>query len=274
VAAAGGGRLWQHAGLNPEESMRPTLPLLRAAVVAAALAAIAPTAVAASLPTPKEFLRLDVGADRVLADYRQIRAYFAELDRLSPRVQVQTLGKSTLGEDMVMAVVTSEANQARLPRLKEIAKQLADPRGRTDAEIAALAEEGRAFLLITCNIHATEIASTQMAMEWAHALAAAEDAETKRRLDEVVLLLRADTIEEARLAVERVLRVVAQPYQIETGQDPVHVTASMGATIYPIDRSDADTLLRHADHAMYQAKGAGKGRFHLFGPTDSEPAES
>ncbi len=84
--------------------------------------------------------------------------------------------------------------------------------------------------------------------------------------DEFVLLLRADTIEEARLAVERVLRVVAQPYQIETGQDPVHVTASMGATIYPIDRSDADTLLRHADHAMYGAKQSGRNGYLFFDP--------
>jgi hypothetical protein len=157
--------------------------------VAALTALAAGPAPAAPIPTPREFLHLEIGADRVLADYRQIRSYFAELDRLSPRVQVETLGKSTLGEDMVMAVITSEANMARLPRLRQIAARLADPRGATDAEIAALAEEGRTFLLITCNIHATEIGSTQMAMEWAHALATAEDAETRRRLDEVVLLL-------------------------------------------------------------------------------------
>ena len=84
--------------------------------------------------------------------------------------------------------------------------------------------------------------------------------------DEFVLLLRADTIEEARLAVERVLRVVAQPYQIEAGQEPVHVTASMGATIYPIDHSDADTLLRHADHAMYGAKQSGRNGYLFFDP--------
>ena len=62
-------------------------------------------------------------------------------------------------------------------------------------------------------------------------------------------------MEEARLAVERVLRVVAQPYVIDPNVDPVLVTASMGATIYPIDRSDADTLLRHADHAMTAPTG-------------------
>ncbi|MDE2615144.1 MAG: EAL domain-containing protein, partial [Burkholderiales bacterium] len=84
--------------------------------------------------------------------------------------------------------------------------------------------------------------------------------------DEFVLLLRVDTIEEARLAVERVLRVVAQPYPIEPDQDPVHVTASMGATIYPLDRSDADALLRHADHAMYGAKQSGRNGYLFFDP--------
>ncbi len=84
--------------------------------------------------------------------------------------------------------------------------------------------------------------------------------------DEFVLLLRAGTLEEARLAVERVLRVVAQPYVIDPLQDPVQVTASMGATVFPIDRSDADTLLRHADHAMYGAKQSGRNGYLFFDP--------
>jgi diguanylate cyclase (GGDEF)-like protein/PAS domain S-box-containing protein len=84
--------------------------------------------------------------------------------------------------------------------------------------------------------------------------------------DEFVLLLRSATIEEARMAVERVLRVVAQPYVIDPAEEPVQVTASMGATIYPIDRSDADTLLRHADHAMYGAKQSGRNGYLFFDP--------
>jgi diguanylate cyclase (GGDEF)-like protein/PAS domain S-box-containing protein len=84
--------------------------------------------------------------------------------------------------------------------------------------------------------------------------------------DEFVLLLRAGTMEEARLAVQRVLRVVAQPYVIDATAEPVQVTASMGATVYPIDRSDADTLLRHADHAMYGAKQAGRNGYQFFDP--------
>ncbi|HMO47709.1 MAG TPA: EAL domain-containing protein [Rubrivivax sp.] len=91
--------------------------------------------------------------------------------------------------------------------------------------------------------------------------------------DEFVLLLRATTMEEARLAVERVLRVVAQPYVIDPNVDPVQVTASMGATVYPIDRSDADTLLRHADHAMYGAKQAGRNGYQFFDPENRKRNE-
>jgi diguanylate cyclase (GGDEF)-like protein/PAS domain S-box-containing protein len=91
--------------------------------------------------------------------------------------------------------------------------------------------------------------------------------------DEFVMLLRAGTLEEARLAVERVLRVVSQPYVIDPAEDPVQVTSSMGATVYPIDRSDADTLLRHADHAMYGAKQSGRNGYLFFDPEQRRRTE-
>jgi diguanylate cyclase (GGDEF)-like protein len=91
--------------------------------------------------------------------------------------------------------------------------------------------------------------------------------------DEFVLLLRASSLDEARLAIERVLRVVAQPYAIDPASEPVQVTASVGATVFPHDRSDADTLLRHADHAMYGAKQAGRNGYLFFDAEHSRRAE-
>jgi hypothetical protein len=143
----------------------------------------------AQIPTPSQHLKMQVGADRTLADYKQIRDYFRVLDEASPRVSIEVLGKTALGEDMIMAVISSEENMRNLPRIREIAQRLADPRGLTDAERDKLVGEGKAVVLVTCNIHASEIASTQMAMEWAWALASANDAETKKRLSNVVLLL-------------------------------------------------------------------------------------
>ncbi len=81
--------------------------------------------------------------------------------------------------------------------------------------------------------------------------------------DEFVLLL-CDLAQEQEcfLALERILAAVAKPFKI--GKQPVAVTASIGVTLFPRDEADADTLMRHADQAMYQAKDSGKGRFHLF----------
>lgn len=154
-----------------------------------ALALAASLPMAAQIPTPSQHLKMNVGADKVLADYRQIRDYLRVLDRASGRVDVEVLGKTVLGEEMVMAVISSEENIRNKARLQQIAKQLSDPRGLSDAEVERLTHEGKTVVLVTCNIHASEIASSQMAMEWAYTLATANDAETKKRLDDVVLLL-------------------------------------------------------------------------------------
>jgi hypothetical protein len=158
-------------------------------LLAALLLLVALPPLAAEVKSPSEFLGFEVGADRQLADYRQIVRYFRHLEEGSPRVELTSLGKTTLGEEMVMAVISAEENMERLPRLKEISRRLADPRGLSQEETDALVREGRTVVLVTCNIHSTEIASSQMAMEWAHALATADDEETRRRLANVVLLL-------------------------------------------------------------------------------------
>ncbi|HUP44041.1 MAG TPA: M14 metallopeptidase family protein [Thermoanaerobaculia bacterium] len=150
---------------------------------------LAASAVAAPIQSPSDFLGFEVGADRKLADYRQITSYFRMLEAASPRVTLEVLGKTVLGDEMFMAVISSEANMRNLPAIRETARKLADPRGFTQAQIDQLVRDGKTVVLVTCNIHSTEIASSQMAMEWAHALATATDAETQRRLDNVVLLL-------------------------------------------------------------------------------------
>jgi len=141
------------------------------------------------VPTPSEFLGFEVGADRKLADYRQIALYFKALSAASERLEIENLGKTTLGEDMIMAVISSPENLRNKAKYKEIAHKLADPRGLSKEQIDALAGEGKTIFLLTCNIHSTEIGSSQMAMEWAYKLATAQDDETNRRLSTSIVLL-------------------------------------------------------------------------------------
>jgi EAL domain-containing protein (putative c-di-GMP-specific phosphodiesterase class I) len=60
----------------------------------------------------------------------------------------------------------------------------------------------------------------------------------------------------------RVLHEVQQP--VTLGSHEAVVSASVGVTLYPADSVDADTLLRHADQAMYRAKQKGRNQYQLF----------
>jgi PAS domain S-box-containing protein len=62
--------------------------------------------------------------------------------------------------------------------------------------------------------------------------------------------------------VSRILKLTSMPCEID-GRE-VTVTASLGVTVFPFDAADVETLLRHADQAMYQAKEDGRNRYHLF----------
>ncbi|XVJ69120.1 MAG: EAL domain-containing protein [Rhizobacter sp.] len=94
--------------------------------------------------------------------------------------------------------------------------------------------------------------------------ASGSDAVARLGGDEFVILLRTATVEESRQAVERVLRNLAEPYTLGFGLPPVVVTSSIGATVYPLDHVDPDTLMRHADHAMYGAKQSGRNGYLFF----------
>jgi|GEM_PF-2822925 len=81
--------------------------------------------------------------------------------------------------------------------------------------------------------------------------------------DEFVLLLgELGTVQECCAALQRLLDEISRPVQIQGLS--VAVSASIGATLFPQDPADADTLLRHADQAMYRAKQAGKRRYQLY----------
>lgn len=81
--------------------------------------------------------------------------------------------------------------------------------------------------------------------------------------DEFIVLfneLAAD--EECFQVLDRIMLTIAAPVRL-AGHD-VAVSASIGVTFYPADNEDGDTLLRHADQAMYIAKQTGKKRYHIY----------
>ncbi|WP_374594081.1 putative bifunctional diguanylate cyclase/phosphodiesterase [Aquabacterium sp.] len=81
--------------------------------------------------------------------------------------------------------------------------------------------------------------------------------------DEFLVLLRdAGKWDEIAATIERILVAVEQPMPLAS--HPIQVSASVGVALYPDDAQDYETLARHADIAMYQAKGLGRARFSFY----------
>lgn len=91
------------------------------------------------------------------------------------------------------------------------------------------------------------------------------DCDTVARLggDEFVVLLAGQPApDQVRAVVERMLSVVSQPWNTEQGE--FNVSCSIGVALFPNDGLDAQTLLKHADSAMYRAKESGRNTFQFF----------
>jgi diguanylate cyclase (GGDEF)-like protein/PAS domain S-box-containing protein len=80
----------------------------------------------------------------------------------------------------------------------------------------------------------------------------------------VVLLSELEHVEEAAISARRMLKAVAEAHSID--QQDLHITTSIGVSIYPDDGQDAETLIKNADTAMYQAKENGRQSCQFFKP--------
>ncbi len=99
--------------------------------------------------------------------------------------------------------------------------------------------------------------------------AAVRAGDTVARLggDEFVLVLQdLAGMEECDAALTRVLQAIAEPMRHPEAGEPIAITASIGVSLFPHDDVDPDTLIRHADQAMYIAKESGRNRYCLYDP--------
>ncbi|PXW14586.1 diguanylate cyclase/phosphodiesterase with PAS/PAC sensor(s) [Paraburkholderia caballeronis] len=80
--------------------------------------------------------------------------------------------------------------------------------------------------------------------------------------DEFVAILPHCGPQQAQNVAERLLAAIAQP--VVVGSATIHASASVGIAMFPVDGPDVETLLRHADIAMYHSKGQGPGGYSFF----------
>jgi diguanylate cyclase (GGDEF)-like protein/PAS domain S-box-containing protein len=78
----------------------------------------------------------------------------------------------------------------------------------------------------------------------------------------VILLAEIEQPQDAALVAEKLLVALAEPQLI--GQHEIHVTLSIGISVYPDDGIDGDTVMENADAAMYHAKASGRNNYQFF----------
>jgi hypothetical protein len=136
-----------------------------------------------AIPSPGSVLGFPMGARPVL--HQEVLTYFEALADASPRVQLIPYGISHEGRTLIVAVVTSEANMARLEVIRENLKQLADPNVKTPPSIHDLP----VCIWAGCCIHGDETSGTDAALEVAYHLAACRDPQVAELREDLLILL-------------------------------------------------------------------------------------
>ena len=188
--------------------------LLSAALTLAGIAAAAQV-----VPSPQAQFGFTLGTDKKLADWSQLTAYYQALARTSPRVRYRELGRTTEGRPFVMVTISSPDNLAQLARYQRINAELADPRRTAPVAADRLIAEGKSILVITCNIHSTEIASSQTAAQFAYEMATGTTPEIQEILsNDIILMVPSLNPDGQQLVVDWYKKYLGTPYE---GMSPV-----------------------------------------------------
>src|SRR5437762_720709 len=123
---------------------------------------------APKITTPKEALGFNLGDDYMVANYTQLEAYWKKMATESPRMKLESIGKTEEGRDQWMSIISSPENIKNLAKYKEISRKLAQAEGVNEAEAHRLAREGKAIVWIDGGLHATETVGSQQLMEWVY----------------------------------------------------------------------------------------------------------
>ena len=172
------------------------------------------------VPSPRDVLGYIAGTEGKLTHPNDEIRYFETLAESSPRVQLREMGLTEEGRRMLLVVVSSAENLARLDELKAHTAALADPRRTDEAAAKSIIEKAKPIMHITAGLHSPETGPPEMVMELAYRVAVSEHPDIQEIRDNVVLLITPVTEPDGRA------RVVEWYYRHLEGYDHRLVTPS------------------------------------------------
>jgi hypothetical protein len=167
-----------------------------------------------NIPKPEEILGFEVGADYHLATYTQAIEYFKILAKNTAKMKLFDTGKTSMGQTMTYAVISSPENLSKLDHYRTISKKLSLVQGLSEVEARKLAQEGKAVVYIDGGLHASECAPAQHNIQLAYNLITAKDKTTLKILDDVILILVFANPDGMNLLAEWYHPNVGTPYEV------------------------------------------------------------
>ena len=123
------------------------------------------------IPSPKDVLGYHIGAPAKLTYYADILRYYRALAAATPRVKVETIGRSDEGRELVVVWVSSDANIQGLQRNRDNLKRIADPRGLSEAQVRQIIASTKPHYHLMGGLHSGETGPPEMQMELVYRLA-------------------------------------------------------------------------------------------------------
>ncbi len=123
------------------------------------------------VPSPRDVLGYDIGAPRKLTYYADMLRYYRALAKATPRVRVETIGRSDEGRELVVVWVSSDENMRRLDGNRHNLARLADPRGLTPEQVRELIATTRPDYHLLGGLHSGETGPSEMLMELVYRIA-------------------------------------------------------------------------------------------------------
>ncbi|MDX1578325.1 MAG: M14 family zinc carboxypeptidase, partial [Gemmatimonadota bacterium] len=155
--------------------------------LAEAIRFVAPGRAVAQVPTYEDVVGRPFGER--LTEHHEMVTYLRAVAEASPRVSVVSQGTSWEGRELMLAVVTSPENHARLEEIRRASLRLDDPRTASAEEAGSLIETQPVIAWFGGSIHGNESSGAEGALMLLEHLSTRDDAATLEALDDVIVLI-------------------------------------------------------------------------------------